>query len=135
MKTIIVAVVELLAGAGAGLGVPMLIDKPLPQAAQNRNTQTQEDSQAALSSQILSSLREKKGNDFDKAFLTEMMSHNQTAIEMASLADERTEREEVKKWAKYISDAQISDIDQMKTWYLDWGFLKQDQENNPHEEH
>lgn len=135
MKTIIVGVVALIIGAGASFGAIKLLDKPVPQPAQNKTEQKTEDSQIALSAQILSSLRSKKGDEFDKAFLTEMMSHNQTAIEMASLAEERTEREEIKKWAKYINDAQISDIDQMKTWYLEWGFLKQDQENNPHEGH
>ncbi len=135
MKTIIVGVVALIIGAGAGFGATKLLDKPTPQAVQSNTTKTQEDAQTALSSQILSSLREKKGNEFDKAFLNELMSHNQTAIEMASLAEERTERDEIKKWAKYVSDAQISDISQMKKWYLEWGFLKQDQENNPHEGH
>ena len=134
MKITILIIICLIAGVGVGFGSANFLDKPTP-AKQTATKENTEDPQTELSGQILSSLRKKKGDEFDKAFLTELMSHNQTAIEMASLAQERTEREEIKKWAKYVSDAQISDISQMKTWYNDWGFLKQDQENNPHEGH
>lgn len=132
MRTIIVGLTALIIGAGAGFGITKLLDTPKPKPTQNNTAQTPEDPQTKLSSQILSSLRSKSGNEFDKAFLTELMSHNQTAIEIASLAQERTEREEIKKWSKYVSDAQISDISQMKTWYNDWGFLKEDQQSDPH---
>lgn len=132
MKTFFIVLIALIVGAGGGFGATKLLDNPKPQVTQKADTQKSGDPQTTLSSEILSELRAKKGAEFDKAFLTELMSHDQTAIEMANLAQERTERAEIKKWAQYVSEAQISDISQMKTWYNDWGFLKEDQQSDPH---
>lgn len=136
IKLYAVLTVVLLIGIGIGFGVTKLVDRPqaqtVSQADTAANKQSIEDAQIAVSAQILSSLREKKGSEFDKAFLNTLMSHDQTAIAMAGLAEQQSERSEVKRWAKYVNDAQISDINQMKTWYNDWGFLREDQENNPH---
>lgn len=133
MKILVAIIVSLALGVGGGIGLSKTVlkpESPVQNNAEEAQNNTTDDS--LTSQEVLDTLRSKKGSEFDKEFLTQLMSHNQTAIEIASLAEERAEREEVKKWAKYVSDAQISDITQMKTWYNDWGFLKEDQQNDPH---
>jgi uncharacterized protein (DUF305 family) len=47
-------------------------------------------------------------------FLTHMVVHHQQAIDMAALVPARSGREELRKFARYIADAQHAEIDQMK---------------------
>ena len=68
------------------------------------------------------SLKDKKGEDFDKAFLAEMTIHHQGAINMAKLAEANAQRSEVKQLSKDILAAQEKEIGQMKQWQKDWGY-------------
>lgn len=133
MKLIIAVVLSLAVGLGAGFGLTKTFAVKIAaptKASENKASHIEAD-EPETPQEILTLLRNKKGTDFDKEFLNQMMMHNQTAIEMAGLVDSRTEREEMKKLAKYIEEAQISDINQMKTWYGEWGFRAADVKNNP----
>ena len=55
-----------------------------------------------------------KGNATEKAFLSAMVSHHESALEMARVADERAKDPFVKKLAGEIAAAQTREIDQMK---------------------
>src|SRR3989344_5250038 len=64
---------------------------------------------------------ETAGN-FDKAFIEQMIPHHQMAVMMAQMLLNGTQREEMKTLAQNIIDAQTKEINQMRQWYIDWGY-------------
>lgn len=72
---------------------------------------------------MVSGLQGKTGDDFDKAFVSEMIDHHQGAIDMAKLAEKNAKHDEVKSLAKDIIAAQTSEITKMKSWELEWGYV------------
>lgn len=74
-------------------------------------------------SQMTNSLRGKTGDDFDKAFINEMIEHHQGAIDMATLAKTSAKHDEIKKMADDIITAQTKEINQMKTWQNEWNYV------------
>ncbi len=71
---------------------------------------------------MTSSLNGKTGDDFDKAFISEMIIHHQGAITMANLAVQNAKHGEVKNLAKNIVSAQTKEINEMKSWQAQWGY-------------
>ena len=67
-------------------------------------------------------LQGKTGDEFDKAFLSEMIMHHQGAIDMANLAKTNAKHDEVKTLADNILAAQSKEIDMMQTWQTQWGY-------------
>jgi uncharacterized protein (DUF305 family) len=59
-------------------------------------------------------------SDFDQAFIDMMVPHHQSASEMAKLAQDRAEHEELKTLAGEIIEAQEAEIAQMKSWREEW---------------
>ncbi len=57
---------------------------------------------------------------FDKEFIQQMIPHHQTAIMMASMLLNRTEREEMQKLAQDIISTQTEEINKMSAWYSQW---------------
>lgn len=68
------------------------------------------------------SLAGKTGEEFDKAFIDEMIIHHQGAIDMANLALTNAEHEEIKNLSNDIITAQTKEIEQMKSWQKMWGY-------------
>ena len=62
------------------------------------------------------------GDAFDKAFLSSMIEHHQSAINMAYPGQENAQHQEVKTLTVAIVDAQSKEIAQMKQWQKDWGY-------------
>ena len=62
------------------------------------------------------------GDAFDKAFLSSMIEHHQSAINMAYSGQTNAKHDEVKTLTKAIVAAQSSEIAQMKRWQKDWGY-------------
>jgi uncharacterized protein (DUF305 family) len=62
----------------------------------------------------------KKGDELDKIFLEDMIIHHQGALDMAVVMSKGTQREEMKKFADDIINAQSGEIDMMKKWLEDW---------------
>ncbi len=58
--------------------------------------------------------------DFDKAFIEEMIPRHQIAFMMANMLRNGTQREEMKTLAEDIITAQTDEIDQMRSWYQGW---------------
>lgn len=56
----------------------------------------------------------------DAHFIEQMIPHHEDAIAMAKLAQEKTQRSEVKELAQNIIDSQSKEIVQMKAWYKEW---------------
>ncbi len=57
---------------------------------------------------------------FDQAFIDMMVPHHQSATEMAVLAQERAEHEELRTLAGEIIAAQDAEITQMRDWRQEW---------------
>jgi uncharacterized protein (DUF305 family) len=72
--------------------------------------------------QMTNSLRQLNGDDFDKAFIANMIDHHQSAVDMAKLADRRAKRQEIKDMSADIISAQQNEIDQMQSWQRQWGY-------------
>jgi uncharacterized protein (DUF305 family) len=66
----------------------------------------------------------KTGDEFDKAFLTEMIIHHQGAIDMANQVLKSANHNELKDLAGAIISAQSAEIKQMKEWQLSWYNVK-----------
>ena len=65
---------------------------------------------------------EKTEDEFDKAFIEEMIVHHQGAIDMAQLARKNAGHDEIKSMADDIISAQTKEIDQMRQWQKDWNY-------------
>ena len=69
---------------------------------------------------MMANLKGKTGNEFDKAFLTEMVMHHKGAVVMAQAVLTSTDRPELKKLANEIILAQNKEVTQMREWYKSW---------------
>lgn len=72
--------------------------------------------------QMTEELKSLSGDAFDKAFLSSMIEHHQSAINMAYSGQTNAKHDEVKQLTKAIVDAQSSEIAQMRQWQKDWGY-------------
>ena len=73
-------------------------------------------------SQMSADLADKNGDDFDAAFITNMIEHHQGAIDMARLAESRAKHAEIRELAREIISAQQGEITQMERWQREWGY-------------
>lgn len=74
---------------------------------------------------MMGQLNGKTGDEFDKAFLTQMMMHHRSAIAMSKPAATNASQEEVKTLASNIITAQTKEVSQMLTWQTQWGYKTQ----------
>lgn len=82
----------------------------------------QADTAATSMSEMTDALRNKTGDDYDKAFINYMIEHHQSAVDMAELSAQNAKHDEVKQLSNDIIDAQKKEIDQMRQWQKDWGY-------------
>ena len=66
------------------------------------------------------SLEPLKGKEFEIAFLTEMISHHASALEMAKMVPSHTSRPELNKLASNVIVDQKKQIDEMTAWLKTW---------------
>lgn len=71
---------------------------------------------------MMAQLDGKTGDDFDKAFLEQMIMHHQSAIDMAAPGKDNASRQELKDLTVVIVDAQTKEIQQMEQWQKEWGY-------------
>lgn len=69
---------------------------------------------------MMAELEGKTGDEFDKAFLSEMIMHHQGAVLMAEAALKNAKHQEIKSLAKAIISAQNKEIVDMKVWLKNW---------------
>ena len=72
---------------------------------------------------MASTLKNKTGDDFDKAFISEMIVHHKNAISMANLAKDNAKHDEIKNLANEILAAQSKEIDTMLSLQMQWGYM------------
>lgn len=87
----------------------------------NSSQTTMNDSDMSMS-QMMDDLKGKSGDDFDRAFITDMIAHHQGAIDMANLAKTNAKHDEIKNMANNIVTAQTKEINELKTWQMDWDY-------------
>lgn len=75
---------------------------------------------ASMMTDMNKALIGKSGDEFDKAFLTEMIVHHQGAVEMAKLALTNAKHKEVMDLSNAIISAQNKEIADMSTWLNNW---------------
>jgi uncharacterized protein (DUF305 family) len=69
---------------------------------------------------MMAGLRGRSGDEFDQAFLQEMIVHHEGAVLMAEEALESAKHQEIKTMAEEIINAQTKEIQQMKDWQKKW---------------
>lgn len=62
------------------------------------------------------------GEEYDRLFLANMISHHQGAVDMANLALKSAKHQEVKDLANAIVSAQTTEIASMVSWQKTWGY-------------
>jgi len=67
-------------------------------------------------------LKDKTGDEFDKAFIANMIAHHKGAVEMAKLSAKSAKHQEIKDLSNNIIAAQEKEITQMEQWRIDWGY-------------
>ena len=120
-KMIITVAITALVAFGAGAGV-VLIQQP-----KNMNDDTMSHDTGSMNmlsdmSMMSSSLKGLKGDEFDKRFISEMVTHHEGAVDMAELALTNAKHQEVKTMAQNIISAQTKEIDEMQTWQKNWNY-------------
>jgi len=63
-----------------------------------------------------------KGEDYDKAFIANMIVHHDGAINMASVADAASSRQEIKDLSMNIMSSQAKEMSDMTAWQEQWGY-------------
>lgn len=127
---IIIAVVALLVGVGAGYalgsnqetsqvavvpeGMHMMPDGSM--MASDGGTMSMSD----MMHDMNANLRGKSGDDLDKAFIDEMIIHHEGAVEMAQILLAGSKRPELIQLGNDIVNAQTSEIEMMKRWRAEW---------------
>lgn len=70
---------------------------------------------------MMGSMNDISGYEFDKAFIDAMIIHHEGAIKMAEQARHKADHQEIKNLAENIISAQTAEIEQMRQWKKDWG--------------
>jgi uncharacterized protein (DUF305 family) len=65
-------------------------------------------------------LNGKTGDEFDKAFIEEMIVHHQGAVDMANLALKNAKHKEILDLSRAIIRAQNEEITDMQNWKKAW---------------
>ncbi|MBA3924087.1 MAG: DUF305 domain-containing protein [Nostocaceae cyanobacterium] len=82
-------------------------------------------------SQMTASLKTKSGDDFDKAFIADMIAHHQSAIDMAKLSATNAKHQEVKDLSNNIISTQQKEITEMTDWQTQWDYTDHSMMNMP----
>lgn len=77
-------------------------------------------SMSGMMTNIMAGLQGKTGDNFDKAFLSEMVMHHEGAVDMAEAALKSAKHQEIKTLSNAIIAAQNKEITDMKAWYKAW---------------
>jgi uncharacterized protein (DUF305 family) len=85
----------------------------------DKNQQATSSSDAADGGSKFASL---KGEAFDEAYIGDMISHHEGAVNMAEMVNGAAQHQELKDMAQAIMQAQSQEITKMRTWQTDWGY-------------
>ncbi len=120
-NTVIIALLTLM--IGLFLGFALACREPRMGSHMMPNGMMMNDSGMSMGGamdSMMVDLEGKKGDEFDKAFLSGMIVHHQGAVEMAEAALADAKHAEIKDMAHAIITAQTAEISQMKEWQKNW---------------
>jgi uncharacterized protein (DUF305 family) len=93
-------------------------NKPVQQNSSNTNN-----TMSSMSmDDMMDDIKGKTGDDFDRAFIENMLEHHRGAVEMAKLSETNAKHDEIKAMSNDIINAQNSEISKMKEWQESWGY-------------
>lgn len=127
-NTLIVGVIALIIGLGIGICIAsghhgfrgekkhMIFDGKMMDGKMTKGDM----SMSVMMKSMNRELKGKTGDEFDKAFLSEMIVHHEGAVEMAKLALTNANHQEIKNLANLIIIAQNKEIAEMKAWNSSW---------------
>lgn len=123
-ESILVGVIGLLLGVLLTVSISAnAVNNNMVNMMQMMGQQRMMDMDSSMSMEdMMESLENKSGDEFDKAFLSNMINHHQGAIEMAKMAKLNAKHEEIKRLADSIISSQTKEIEQMKNWQKSWGY-------------
>lgn len=120
-NTVVIALITLIIGFGGGFLLagrePYVGTHVMPNGMMMDDTDM---SMGSAMENMMSGLQGKKGDEFDKAFLTGMIMHHQGAVQMAEAALANAKHGEIKEMAHAIITAQTAEIGQMREWLRNW---------------
>ena len=114
-KILISTVVGIILGAGGVMAFSQNNENAMPVASSDTAT-----GYSMQQDPMMSALRGKKGESFDREFIIQMIVHHQGAIQMAELALQTSKRPEIKSLSTEIIAAQKLEIQQMQEWHQTW---------------
>lgn len=84
------------------------------------STPTASDASGTMAGMDHSTMNMESNTAFDAMFIDSMIEHHQGAIDMAEMALEQAEHEEIRTLSQEIIAAQASEIEQMQSWRNQW---------------
>lgn len=116
---IIVAIVVI----GVGIGIIMMTRQTTTPVS-STGTMDQEGHMSApeQESALYQQYAALKGEEYDKAFIGDMIIHHEGAVNMAELAMAQASHQEIKDLAATIVSSQSKEIADMKQWQQNWGY-------------
>lgn len=127
-KTLLGGVIGFLLGGLVVSTAAVTLDKKEEKPAAIQTAATTVDHNQEVTEQ----LKGLTGDEFDKAFIDEMINHHQGAIDMANLTGSNAKHDEVKKLGQDIISAQTNEIEMMKKWQSEWGYSSGAQSHDLH---
>lgn len=91
--------------------------------SQSQNTMSTSHPSGMSMEDMSAALKDKSGDEFDRAFIGMMIEHHQGAIDMANLIPTRAQHDEIKKLGEDILLAQSKEIQEMRIWAQEWGYV------------
>lgn len=123
-KVLVAALIGLIVGVGGTLLISKDNDEmPMAGSHMMPNGQMMPDDSSGMHGamgDMMAGLSGKTGDEFDKAFLAEMIVHHEGAVDMAKAALVNAKHTEIKQMANAIISAQTTEITQMKNWQKSW---------------
>jgi len=80
----------------------------------------------AMGTKGIDALKGLKGKDFDIAFLSQMITHHEAALEMAKQAQKTATQDTTRQVTQKVIDAQTKEIARMRQWLKDWYSVEPD---------
>lgn len=100
-------------------------DKP-----EEKRTTDQAQSDEMSMSGMTDSLKNKTGDAYDRAFISYMIEHHKSAVDMAKLSAQNAKHDEIKQLSSNIVAAQEKEISEMRQWQTSWGYSTDSDHNS-----
>lgn len=97
-------------------------DAPANDSAPDKKSSAQQSEQSAEESSTYKKYDALKGEEYDKAFVGNMIVHHEGAVSMAEMAGPKTSRPEIQDLAFSIITSQSAEIASLRDWQAQWDY-------------